>query len=237
MRTSYPNELWHHGILGQKWGVRRYQFPDGRLTAAGRKRYVKDITSKKYSSYKEARDSARQGINEGTVKNLSELKESLSKFREAATKNEEFDYSPEYKKAQIKAYNNTLEDLKKDRPEYIQEIVQLNNGSEENLDKFHDFRKTLEAYEDEYLSKAEREYYKDPVRKQLKKQEEESLEAYLNECKKATNDLVGKYGSEIIKYDSKKLNNSAWAYGSKTVEDIVKSAIDGYVSDMVKAED
>lgn len=30
--------LMHHGILGQKWGVRRYQNPDGSYTAAGRKR-------------------------------------------------------------------------------------------------------------------------------------------------------------------------------------------------------
>lgn len=35
-------ELYHHGIKGQKWGVRRYQNPDGSLTAAGKKRYDVD---------------------------------------------------------------------------------------------------------------------------------------------------------------------------------------------------
>lgn len=30
------NNLQHHGILGQKWGVRRYQNEDGSLTAAGK---------------------------------------------------------------------------------------------------------------------------------------------------------------------------------------------------------
>ncbi len=35
---SYKNELYHHGILGQKWGVRRYQNADGSLTDAGKAR-------------------------------------------------------------------------------------------------------------------------------------------------------------------------------------------------------
>ena len=34
--------LEHHGILGQKWGVRRYQNADGSLTDAGKKRYEKE---------------------------------------------------------------------------------------------------------------------------------------------------------------------------------------------------
>ena len=47
------NELYHHGIKGQKWGVRRFQNKDGSLTAAGRKRYDDDGPSqKKQKEYK-----------------------------------------------------------------------------------------------------------------------------------------------------------------------------------------
>lgn len=34
-------ELYHHGIKGQRWGVRRFQNPDGTLTEAGKKHYAK----------------------------------------------------------------------------------------------------------------------------------------------------------------------------------------------------
>ena len=38
----YDNTLEHHGILGQKWGVRRFENKDGTLTASGRSRYHTD---------------------------------------------------------------------------------------------------------------------------------------------------------------------------------------------------
>lgn len=41
--TPYQAELYHHGVKGMKWGVRRYQNPDGSLTAAGKKRHARDV--------------------------------------------------------------------------------------------------------------------------------------------------------------------------------------------------
>ena len=39
----YSDELFHFGIKGQKWGIRRYQNPDGTLTAAGKARYGTEV--------------------------------------------------------------------------------------------------------------------------------------------------------------------------------------------------
>lgn len=50
MWAAYSNELAHYGIIGQKWGIRRYQNPDGSLTEAGQKRYGK-LTSKVDKAY------------------------------------------------------------------------------------------------------------------------------------------------------------------------------------------
>ena len=41
VRRLRDDELYHHGIKGQKWGVRRYQNPDGTLTAQGEARLAK----------------------------------------------------------------------------------------------------------------------------------------------------------------------------------------------------
>ena len=50
-KCTRTNELQHHGIKGQKWGVRRFQNKDGSLTPAGKRRYD-DGDGKKTKTYK-----------------------------------------------------------------------------------------------------------------------------------------------------------------------------------------
>lgn len=42
IQRNDPETLQHHGILGMKWGIRRYQNQDGTWTEEGKKRYRKD---------------------------------------------------------------------------------------------------------------------------------------------------------------------------------------------------
>jgi hypothetical protein len=60
LRPTYPNELYHHGIKGQKWGVRRFQNPDGSLTEAGKKRYEVSDTKPSFRTRHNAKKDAKE---------------------------------------------------------------------------------------------------------------------------------------------------------------------------------
>ena len=59
------NELRHHGILGMKWGIRRFQNKDGSLTSSGKKRYADDNSERKKSRNKKIAITA--GITAGVT--------------------------------------------------------------------------------------------------------------------------------------------------------------------------
>lgn len=78
------SELKHHGIKGQKWGVRRFQNSDGSLTAAGRKRYGAEDYKNTLNKVKQADktlNTVKKAINEADAKSYEKkVKYELSKM-------------------------------------------------------------------------------------------------------------------------------------------------------------
>lgn len=66
----YSDELCHYGVLGMKWGIRRYQNKDGSLTAAGKKRKKLSSDDRSHLSEKSRRSKL---TNEQTIEELKKL--------------------------------------------------------------------------------------------------------------------------------------------------------------------
>lgn len=96
-------ELMHYGVKGMKWGVRRYQNPDGSLTKAGKKRQQKQ--AKKY-----AKKVTRNWVdihNAAADVNNPKLNELNKKYEGVDFKKDRKAYK-QYVKEYVDSWNNDL---------------------------------------------------------------------------------------------------------------------------------
>lgn len=180
------NELYHYGVKGMKWGVRRYQNKDGSLTSAGKKRLVESLRKdfKKTVTGKHATDASKiyqrnvaDAANRGlTIKDKKMVIDAKKKLISAVEKADEAD--------------KILSDLSE---EYAFDYYnkQMDSHPEKyNTDKAND-ELMLYALNEYGYNKA---IASRPDLAKALREKDSCYDAFIKSCRDASDKLLGEYG-------------------------------------------
>ena len=169
--TIVNGELYHYGVKGMKWGVRRYQNADGSLTPAGKKKYdrMSDDKLQKtlYKQVKRARSEQSNWSNQWNVRNTigkhsKSIQEKYDKarnehvssdaYRQAVKRLNKLDKQYDQGKIDNDKYNTEYERIQKSiyRPDLDSSVTHTSAG-----------RKYVKAYMDKYGKDLNTAYLKD----------------------------------------------------------------------------
>ena len=173
------NTLAHHGVLGMKWGVRRYQRKDGTLTREGRMHYG---SNKDFAASKIAEEQKGKVDLSNRVKSLSDIGDHI-----VSLTNEIDKVSTEEAKAALKNPN-----FKKDVEKNLHDL--FGNG----VDDAEFFYMEQSDVIDQLLS----DYKYAPKTSDLFDQLDNSFDSWNTEAKKITDSIVSEAGDKpLIKID------------------------------------
>lgn len=163
-----PDYICHRGIKGMKWGVRRYQNPDGSLTPAGKKRYQKlysdfEKNSPNHETYY-ARAIGKQNTDRLKDAKQSELWEKAFKAGKGSKEWDEYEdyvrefnkrYADDYAEAIAKDYAASTRkhaDISEAGKKYIAELFRQDVDAKFDLTKEmrEDARRKVEEFVDRY---------------------------------------------------------------------------------------
>lgn len=189
MLRDDPLTLYHHGIKGQKWGVRRYQNPDGSLTSAGEERYMHKLDRIAYDENRieaqkqqaehyekkaqqvqqKAKDNIEKRGNDNVVKKVANKIEKDSANRKASNlrnKEEAHEYKQKSAEKDLVKAKAKLEkamakdDSKDDRRRFRQFTNELVDSHNPTAKQIRkELRKELKSYEKE-MKDTGQSYYK-----------------------------------------------------------------------------
>lgn len=107
-------ELYHHGILGMHWGIRRYQNKDGTLTSAGKKRYASTSIRGAIARYE----------NEKIRKSFDKWKEQTALKEKAVNAGKAYNEA----KNSGQTDKDTLKSMKKDYKKSLRKVTTYRKG-------------------------------------------------------------------------------------------------------------